>query len=84
MDGKGDGIDVAKIDALRRQGIDLTGKLGFTIAGSGTLDDPRIEAHATLNALALAGESLGGLEFVAHTANRTVTYNATPGWRARR
>jgi len=77
VDGKGDGIDVAKIDALRRQGIDLTGKLGFTIAGSGTLDDPRIEAHATLNPLALAGEPLGGLEFVAHSANRTVTYNAT-------
>ena len=77
VDGKGAGIDVAKIEVLRRQGIDLTGKLGFTVAGSGTLDDPRLEAHATLSPLALAGEPLGGLEFVAHTANRTVTYNAT-------
>jgi translocation and assembly module TamB len=77
VDGKGSDIDVAKIEALHRQGIELTGKLGFTVAGSGTLDDPRVEAHATLSPLALAGEPLGGLEFVAHTANRTVTYNAT-------
>jgi translocation and assembly module TamB len=77
VDAKGTGIDVAKIEALRRQGLDVTGKLGFTVVGSGTLEDPRLEAHATLSPLALAGEPLGGLEFAAHTANRTVTYNAT-------
>ncbi|MGA3070716.1 MAG: translocation/assembly module TamB domain-containing protein, partial [Terracidiphilus sp.] len=77
VDAKGTGIDVAKIEALRRQGLDITGNLGFSVLGSGTLEDPRLEAHATLSPLALAGEPLGGLEFAAHTANRTVTYNAT-------
>jgi translocation and assembly module TamB len=77
VDAKGDGIDVAKIESLRRQGIEATGKLGFSLLGSGTLDDPRLEAHATLSPLALAGEPLGGLEFVAHTIGRSVTYNAT-------
>jgi translocation and assembly module TamB len=77
VDAKGTGIDVAKIEALRRQGLDITGKLGFTVFGSGTLEDPSLEAHATLSPLALAGEPLGGLEFAAHTANGTVTYNAT-------
>ena len=77
VDAKGAGIDVAKIEALRRQGLDVTGKLGFSVLGSGTLDDPSLEAHATLSPLALAGEPLGGLEFAAHTASRTVTYNAT-------
>jgi len=77
VDAKGVGIDVAKIDSLSRQGVDLTGKLGFTISGSGTADDPRLDAHATLSPLALAGEPLGGLDLVAHTLDRSVTYNAT-------
>jgi translocation and assembly module TamB len=77
VDAKGTGIDVAKIEALRSQGLEVSGKLGFTLLGSGTLDDPNLEAHATLSPLALAGEPLGALEFAAHTASRTVTYNAT-------
>jgi translocation and assembly module TamB len=77
VDAKGTGIDVAMIQSLRRQGLEVTGKLGFSVLGSGTLDDPRLEAHATLNPLAMAGEPLGDLEFVAHTLDRSVTYNAT-------
>ena len=77
VDAKGAGIDVAKIEELRRQGLDITGKLGFSVLGSGTFDDPLLEVHAALSPLALAGEPLGGLDFAAHTANRTITYNAT-------
>jgi translocation and assembly module TamB len=77
LDAKGSAIDLAKIDRLRRQGVGATGKLAFTVAGSGTLDDPRLEAHATLSGLALGGEPLGALVFVAHTANRSATYTAT-------
>jgi translocation and assembly module TamB len=77
VDAKAAGIDVAKIEALRHQGLDVTGKLGFTVLGSGTLDDPRLEVHATLSPLVLAEEPLGALEFAAHTADRTVTYNAS-------
>jgi translocation and assembly module TamB len=75
LDAKGSGIDVGRIEALSRKGLAISGTLGFTLRGSGTLDDPRVEAHATLPGLTLGGESLGGLEIEAHTANRVVTYD---------
>jgi len=77
IDAKGSGIDIAKIDSVHRQDLGATGTLGFSVAGSGTLEDPRLEAHATLNGLALGGESLGALVFAGHTANRSATYDAT-------
>ncbi|HXR37905.1 MAG TPA: translocation/assembly module TamB domain-containing protein [Terracidiphilus sp.] len=77
IDAKGSGIDISQIEVLRQQKLGATGKLGFSVAGSGTLDDPRLDAHGTLNGLALGGESLGSLVFAGHTANRSATYNAT-------
>ena len=75
LDASGAGIEVARIEALRRMGLAVTGKLGFTVKGEGTLEDPRLEVHATLPGLTLSGESLGNLELAAHTANRAVTYD---------
>jgi translocation and assembly module TamB len=77
VDAQGAGIDVAKIQSLQRTDLGATGKLGFTVAGSGTLDDPRLEAHATFTALALSTQSLGTLVVNVHTANRIVTYDAS-------
>jgi len=77
LDAKGSAIDLAKIDTLHRQDSGASGKLAFTVAGSGTLEDPLLEAHATLSGLTLAGEPLGALVFMAHTANRSATYTAT-------
>jgi translocation and assembly module TamB len=71
------GIDIAKIDWQRRMNLEATGKLAFTLSGSGTLDDPRLEAHATFSDLALGGQPVGDLAFAAHTANRSVLYDAT-------
>jgi translocation and assembly module TamB len=70
-------IDVARIEGLRRNGLAVTGKLGFSIEGTGTSSDPRLEAHATLSSLALGGEPMGELALNAHTANRAVTYDLT-------
>lgn len=75
LDANGAGIDLSRIEWLRGRGLAVTGKLGFTVQGSGTLDDPRFEAHATLPGLVLSGESLGGLELEAHTANHVVIYD---------
>src|ERR1035437_6733084 len=75
LDAKGAGIDVARLEILRRHGLAMTGKLGFTVQGTGTIDDPRLEAHATMAGLALSGESLGSVELTARTANRSVTYD---------
>jgi translocation and assembly module TamB len=77
VDTHGAGIDVAKIGWLSGAGVEATGKLGFQVAGSGSIDDPRLEARARLTGLTLGGESVGTLEFVAHTANLSATYDAT-------
>ncbi len=77
IDAKGAGIEIGKIESLRRQQLGATGKLGFSVAGAGTLDDPRLEIHATLSGLALGEESLGALTLVAHTDHRSATYDAT-------
>jgi translocation and assembly module TamB len=77
LDASGSGIEVARIEALRRKGMAVTGKLGFTVKGEGTLEDPRLEVHATLPGLTLSGESLGNLELAAHTANRAIAYDLT-------
>jgi len=77
LDASGAGIEVARIEALRGRGVTVTGKLGFTVKGEGTPEDPRLEVHATLPGLTLSGESLGNLELAAHTANRAITYDLT-------
>jgi translocation and assembly module TamB len=77
LDAKGAGIDVARLETLRRHGLAMTGKLGFTVQGAGTIEDPRLEAHATLTGVALSGEPLGSMELTARTANRSVTYDLT-------
>jgi len=71
------GIDVARLETLRTQGLDAAGTLGFTVQGAGTLDDPRLNAHMTLAGLAVSGQSLGSLALDARTANRAATYDLT-------
>jgi translocation and assembly module TamB len=77
VDAKGSGIDVSRIDWLRRQGMAMTGKLGFSVRGGGTPNDPNLEGKATLSKLALGGEPLGGMELDARTANHSATYDVT-------
>jgi translocation and assembly module TamB len=73
----GSGIDLARVDWMRRRDLDISGKLDLSLTGSGTLEDPRIEGHAGLTGLALAGETLGGMELVAHTSGETLSYGVT-------
>lgn len=70
-------FDLARIDWLRRQDMDVAGKLNLTLTGSGTPEDPRIESRATLSSLALAGEQLGEVDFLAHTAGESLSYDLT-------
>jgi translocation and assembly module TamB len=79
IDSKGDGIDVAKIQSLRQVDDEITGRLEFTLAGSGTLEDPRIQAHASVSSLTIGGQSLGLFTLQAHSADRAVVYDATSG-----
>jgi translocation and assembly module TamB len=77
VDAHGSGIELAKIAALRRKDLSVTGKMNFSLTGAGTPDDPHLNARAALTSLALGAQSLGSLDIVAHTANRALTYNAT-------
>ncbi len=77
LDAKAARIDLARIEGLRNHALAMTGELGFNVQGFGTLDDPRLEAHATVVNLALSGEPLGEMDLTARTANRAVTYDLT-------
>ena len=77
VDAKAAGVDVSRIDWLRARGLSATGKLAFSVAGSGTLDDPRLQGHADLAGLTLSGEPLGAMDFTAQTANRFLTFDMT-------
>jgi len=79
IDCKGDGIDVAKIQSLRQVDDEISGHLDFTLAGSGTLEDPLIQAHASVSSLTIGGQSLGLLTLQAHSRDRAVVYDATSG-----
>ncbi len=73
----GTAIDVARVAWLQKRDLDIAGKLNLSITGSGTLDDPRLESHATWTDLTLAGERLGSLELVAHSAGSALNYDVT-------
>ncbi|MGD0294286.1 MAG: translocation/assembly module TamB domain-containing protein [Terracidiphilus sp.] len=77
LDARGAGIDMARIETLRRNGLAMTGKMEFSVQGTGTLDDPRLEARATLTGLVLRDEPLGSVEMTALAANHLVTYDLT-------
>ncbi len=77
LNAQGAGIDTSRIEILRRHGLAVTGKLGFTARGSGTLDDPLLQVQATLAGLTVNGEPLGSLELTAHTAGRVATYDVS-------
>jgi translocation and assembly module TamB len=79
IDSKGDGIDIAKIQSLRQVDDEMIGRLDFTLVGSGTLDNPQLQAKATVADLTIGGQSLGLLTFQAHTDERAVIYDATSG-----
>lgn len=71
------GVELAKLDHVRKQTTNIEGNLAFTLSGSGTLDDPRLEAHATVSSLTLSGEKFGAIDIAARAANHTATYDLT-------
>jgi len=75
VDARGTGIDITKIDRLRSGTTQMTGSLEFSLAGSGTFDDPQINGKATLADLAISGQHFGAFNAVAHTANHELTWD---------
>ena len=75
-EARGTGLDIASIAHMHTAGETVAGMLGFTATASGTRDDPRVEAHATLTELTVDREPMGSLELSAHTVNRDLVYDA--------
>lgn len=77
IDARAQNIDITRLDFVRSRNFDATGKLAFSISGSGTLSDPRVEGHATLAALTFGGQRFGTLEATAHSTGPLLEYSAT-------
>jgi translocation and assembly module TamB len=77
LNTRGENIDIARVDLVRSHNFDATGKLTFSISGSGTLKDPRLEGHATLAGLTFGGQLFGTLEATAHSTGPLLEYSAT-------
>ena len=70
-------LDITKIERLRQNTTSVAGNLEFTLTGSGTSDDPKLAARASLSDLTVSGERFGALEMIARTANQSATYDLT-------
>ena len=77
VNASGTGIDVARLEGPRQNGLSTEGKLEFALTGAGTRGDPHVQGRATLSGFALGGVQLGALEMTAQTANHAVSYDAT-------
>lgn len=71
------GLDVAKVEWVRRRNWAATGKLKFNAHGAGTLHDPHLEGEATLASLVVGGAPVGSLHLTARTTQRAVSYELT-------
>jgi translocation and assembly module TamB len=77
LDVKSNALDISKIKRLRDTGPEMDGNLGFSLSGLGTLDDPHLEARATLAKVTVCGEPFGDVNIQAHTANHSLIYDLT-------
>jgi translocation and assembly module TamB len=77
IDADSASIDLGRIAWLHQQDIDATGQLTANISGTGTLDKPLFDAHATLSNLALGGQKVGDLSLVAHTVAGALNYQVS-------
>jgi translocation and assembly module TamB len=75
LDAHGGAIDLGSIQALRQASTTIQGKLAFTASGTGTLDDPHVQMHATFGSMNIAGEPVSDLLVSASTHQDAVSYD---------
>ena len=84
FDAHGAGLQLKHFNALQSLTSYLSGSVNFSAAGTGTLSDPRFEAHASIdhllitNSFSPSGNLVKPGTFVlsAHAANHALTYDA--------
>ncbi len=77
LDGHAGGIDISQIGWISRRNLEVAGKLSLSVSGSGSLDDPRMNIHATADSLTLGGQRFGTFDVSAHTVSHNLVYTAT-------
>jgi len=77
VDGHGAGIDLSRLGWIRGHNLEAGGKLQISVSGYGTLDDPRLQADASVQDLTLGGQQFGAFEVSARTLNRAAAYDVT-------
>ncbi len=76
-DAHGSQVDIARIAWVGQHNYEVAGKLSIDITGSGTLDDPRLNARATVDSLSLGGQRFGAFVVSAQTIGHQLAYDAT-------
>jgi translocation and assembly module TamB len=72
LDLKGANFDLARIRQIHLNEMLVEGRGDFTLKGSGTLDDPSLQAELHVRSLALDREAAGGLYLEAATQGRSL------------
>ncbi|MDR3748014.1 MAG: translocation/assembly module TamB domain-containing protein [Acidobacteriota bacterium] len=70
FDLKGESIKLAELPELQAERLQTAGIVDFTAKGSGTSDEPVINAHVQVSRLVLNGDAIGGITADAVTRGR--------------
>ncbi len=76
LDLTGHSIDLAEIPEVQHPHLQVAGVTNFTVKGSGTLDEPVINAHGQIGKLMLNGDIVGNITADAITRGRQLTLTA--------
>src|SRR6185437_13344598 len=76
FDAQGKRFDLAHLHRLQSSKYTVAGMLAFEAHGSGTLQNPKLQANLHLTGLNLDGVARGYLDAEAHTQGRTLLVNA--------
>lgn len=74
---QGNGFDLGRIPRLHNQQYPVTGTVVFTARGSGTFENPALQASLHLRNLSVARESTGFVDADAHTEGHALLFNLT-------
>jgi translocation and assembly module TamB len=77
VDARGTAIDLGSIEQVKRSGIAVAGKLGFSLSGDGSFADPHLQTRATFSGMTIAGEPVSDLLISAASRQHEVTYDLT-------
>jgi translocation and assembly module TamB len=72
FDVQGSGFELAHIKRLQNEQYPILGSVSFSARGSGTLEEPSLQASAHLINLRVARESTGFVDVEAHTAGKAL------------